>query len=442
MSTIDVSSETNTVTETVKNQYESYPYPHRDPEDENQRVIHTIIDDLGAINHYCNNGKKNYSDGKFLVAGGGTGDATIHLASQLQNTNAEIVHIDLSQASMDIAYQRAKVHGWHNRIQWLKGSLLDLNPTDHGTFDYINCSGVLHHLEDPTVGLAALNSVLKSDGVIGLMLYGKYGRTGIYHMQEMMRLVNQAVPQAEAQVQQTRKVLSTLPPTNWCRRGAALFNDLDNVHDVEIYDMFLHSTDRAYSIPELFEFLEDQGLSLVESTILNRALFKPEIAFQDPQLLYQIQQLSREKQLAACELFWGSVSKHEFWAAKNPAQIASFEQLENVPYFGVMGTKISDRNVQQTILNAENKCWSMQLSQPAEMVVEIQFNQTTHRFIELINDQRTIGEIVEQLAEESDGSQTNEEIQRMCKKAFDALLIHDLILLRGKEIKIPTATCN
>jgi hypothetical protein len=36
----------------------------------------------------------------------------------------------------------------------------------------------------------ALKSVLKPDGAMGLMVYAKYGRASYYHVQEMMRLIN------------------------------------------------------------------------------------------------------------------------------------------------------------------------------------------------------------------------------------------------------------
>ena len=83
---------------------------------------------------------------------------------------------------MDIAKQRASIRGLNN-ITWMHTSLLDLPSLDIGKFDYINCSGVLHHLESPQEGLAALNSVLKQDGAILIMVYAKYGRTAIYQIQ-------------------------------------------------------------------------------------------------------------------------------------------------------------------------------------------------------------------------------------------------------------------
>jgi 2-polyprenyl-3-methyl-5-hydroxy-6-metoxy-1,4-benzoquinol methylase len=62
-----------------------------------------------------------------------------------------------------------------SRIRFHTGSLLDLPSLGLGPFDYIDCCGVLHHLEDPAAGLAALKSVLDPAGGIGLMLYGTLG---------------------------------------------------------------------------------------------------------------------------------------------------------------------------------------------------------------------------------------------------------------------------
>ena len=58
-----------------------------------------------------------------------------------------------------------------------------------GLFDYINCSGVLHHLVEPEAGARALASVLAPHGALGVMVYGELGRIGVYHAQDMLRLV-------------------------------------------------------------------------------------------------------------------------------------------------------------------------------------------------------------------------------------------------------------
>jgi len=160
----------------VKQQYEELPYPLRDPAEEGKRLIHTIGDNLLVANHFCFRGRRDFSRGfRALVAGGGTGDSLIYLAEQLRHFDAEVVYVDLSTASRAIAEGRAAKRKLEN-IRWITGSLLDLPDMGLGQFDYINCSGVLHHLESTEQGLAALRAVLKDEGAMFLMLYGSYAR--------------------------------------------------------------------------------------------------------------------------------------------------------------------------------------------------------------------------------------------------------------------------
>ncbi len=65
----------------VRAQYEAYPYPERDPADEAKRLIVGSPSHLLEINHYVFGGRLDVSRPlRALIAGGGTGDATIMLA--------------------------------------------------------------------------------------------------------------------------------------------------------------------------------------------------------------------------------------------------------------------------------------------------------------------------------------------------------------------------
>src|SRR6266542_1730835 len=102
-------------TDPVRAQYEALPYPPWNRDDEPRRLVRTWLDDLPMVNHYCFAGRQTFRDGfRALVAGGGTGDATIFLAEQLRHTDAEIVHVDVSQASLSIARERAELRGLKN----------------------------------------------------------------------------------------------------------------------------------------------------------------------------------------------------------------------------------------------------------------------------------------------------------------------------------------
>jgi 2-polyprenyl-3-methyl-5-hydroxy-6-metoxy-1,4-benzoquinol methylase len=75
------------------------------------------------------------------------------LASQLaaRGIAAEIIYLDLSSASLDIARARAAARRLEN-ITFIQASLYELPERDLGKFDYIDCCGVLHHLPDPVAG--------------------------------------------------------------------------------------------------------------------------------------------------------------------------------------------------------------------------------------------------------------------------------------------------
>ena len=77
-------------------------------------------------------------------------------------------------------------------------------------FDQVVCTGVLHHLPDPDFGLRALRDVLQPNGAMRLMVYARYGRTGIYMMQEYCRLLE--INASAADLRDLGATLETLPP--------------------------------------------------------------------------------------------------------------------------------------------------------------------------------------------------------------------------------------
>jgi SAM-dependent methyltransferase len=319
----------------VREQYESLPYPARDPADERKRLMRTWLDDLPMINHYGFAGRQSFRNGfRALVAGGGTGDATIFLAEQLRETDAQVVHLDLSEASLEIARKRAEVRGLAN-IRFMRESLLDLPRLDLGKFDYVNCVGVLHHLEDPDAGLRALLGVLADDGVLGLMVYALYGRTAIYQAQALMRLVNDPSLDRAARVANTRQMLTAMPKSSWFKRGEDLYNDHRH-GDAGLYDLFLHSRDRAYTVSELYEWLVDgHGLNL-ELTDVNagRSAYLPAMLMgpKPPAVLESIRKMPARRQHEIAELFSGRIQTHSFFATRTP-RCAPYGDASYIPFF-------------------------------------------------------------------------------------------------------------
>jgi 2-polyprenyl-3-methyl-5-hydroxy-6-metoxy-1,4-benzoquinol methylase len=326
----------------VKNQYEALPYPARDPADEGKRLILTWLDDLPMVNHYCFAGRRSFAAGfRVLVAGGGTGDGTIFLAEQLRHTDAQIVHLDMSGASLAIAQQRASLRKLAN-ITFIQDSLLNLPQLGLAAFDYINCSGVLHHLADPDAGLRALRSVLKPGGAIGLMVYATAGRTGVYQMQALMRMVNGAEPDTRRKIANTRELLGSLPQSNWFKRGETdLYHD-HKLDDAGLYDLLLHSQDRAYSVDELFDWLgkdasgQGHGMHLQFTDVQRgRAPYLPHMVLgpKPPALLSRLRQLPLRQQYAMAELMGGSITTHGLYLTRDAECVAPYGDADYIPFF-------------------------------------------------------------------------------------------------------------
>lgn len=317
----------------VKGHYEDYPYPLRDPEEDKVRLLKLQGESLDEINHWLYRGKQNFvSNFRVLIAGGGTGDSTIFLADQLKNTNAEIIYLDFSKASMSVAKKRAAARGLKN-IKWINDSILNIPDLKLGKFDFIQSSGVLHHLESPPAGLKILEQSLADSGGMALMVYAQIGRTGVYQMQELMRLVNDGAEKRAEEVANCKKILSILPPTNWFQKGAGFIADHVSLGDSGIYDLLLHKQDRAYTIPELHEFINDAGLNFVEYTgPIDRIALMLENYIQDDEVLQRLKKLDIIKQQEFCEIMCGDIMKHSFYVSKQKNSVASFDDLDNIPF--------------------------------------------------------------------------------------------------------------
>ncbi|MDJ0943834.1 MAG: class I SAM-dependent methyltransferase [Kiloniellales bacterium] len=342
----------------VAAQYEAYPYPARDPAAEKTRLIVGSPSNLPELNHYLFAGRRDFARPfRALVAGGGTGDAAIMLAQQLADSAGpggdagEVVYLDLSAAAREIAEARAEVRGLDN-LSFHTGSLLDLPDLGLGRFDYIDCCGVLHHLEDPPAGLAALAAVLAEDGGIGLMVYAPYGRSGVYPLQAMLRQLAGELPLAE-QVTLAKRLIAVLPETNGFRRNPFLGDHRRG--DAELVDLLLHARDRAYTVAELAALVTGAGLTPL--ALIEPARYRPESYLAVPAVLKRLAGLDWLERAAFAERLAGNVRKHLLYAVRSgtpETRIAAPEDPETVPLlFDLEGPALARAVQRDLTLKAE-----------------------------------------------------------------------------------------
>jgi SAM-dependent methyltransferase len=319
---------------TVKDQYEAYPYPERDPADEAKRLISGSPSHPLEIDHFLFGGRRDWAQGtRILVAGGGTGDALIQLAQVLTHAGRpyEITYIDLSTASRKIAEARARVRGLTG-ITFITGSLLDA--ADHGPFDYIDCCGVLHHLPDPQAGFDALAAALAPDGGLGCMVYAPYGRTGVYPLQDAFKSLFKGL-HPEAQLEAAKAVYASLPDAHPFKRNPHLVDH--EASDAGFFDLLLHSQDRPFTIDALHACLSNAGLEMtgVPQPVLydlSRFVAPPE-------------GLSPVERMALAEKLDGTIKLHICYAQKagGPGGLAGGEP-DAIPHLkGVAGPALAQK---------------------------------------------------------------------------------------------------
>ena len=287
----------------VRAQYEAFPYPERDPQDERKRLVTGSPSDPRELDHYLFRGHRDWTRPlRVLVAGGGTGDGLIQLAQLLTSAGRpyDITYVDLSDASRAVAEARAKIRGLGG-ITFQTGSLLDAAAL--GRFDYIDCCGVLHHLPDPAAGFAALRAALAPGGGLGFMVYAPYGRSGVYPLQEAFGAVLAGLP-PEEQLAAAREMFARIPEGHPFKRNPQLGDHLQS--DAGFFDLLLHSQDRAFAVPDLLEVLGATGWAL--SGLRHSACYDLRRFGSVPQ------GMDRAGQMAAAEKLSGAIKVHVGYA--------------------------------------------------------------------------------------------------------------------------------
>lgn len=290
-------------------QYEAYPYPQRDPREEAKRLIVGSPSHLREIDHWIFSAARPASRPlNALVAGGGSGDATVMLAQQMASAGRAgcVTWLDRSAAARQVAGARVAARALPN-VVFEEGSILDLPGGGLGPFDYIDCCGVLHHLPDPAAGLRSLVSVLAPGGGVGLMVYAPHGRTGVYMVQDALRLVAPPDQAPRDRVEIAKRLWRQLPETNWLRRNPWITDHVKG-GDAGIYDLLLNPRDSAFTVPALAALVAQAGLEI--RCLVEPFRYDPDSFFTDPRLRERIATLDPVQRAALAEAAAGNMGIH------------------------------------------------------------------------------------------------------------------------------------
>ena len=244
---------------------------------------------------------------EILIAGCGTSQAARYA---LREPDARVTAIDISKASLTHTLQLQDKYKLDNLVL---RQLSILNVQNLGqTFDHIVCTGVLHHLDDPDAGLQSLRGVLKRDGAMQIMVYAQYGRTGIYMLREYCRLLG--ITPSDDELRALGTTLDWLPENHPLAPVLRAVKDFR--HPAALADALLHPQDRAFTVPQIFEWLDRCGMSFGRWS--EQAPYLPQCGAlaRTPQAA-RLRKLPEKVQHAAVELFRGTMTQHNFVAYRD-----------------------------------------------------------------------------------------------------------------------------
>jgi SAM-dependent methyltransferase len=372
-------------------QYDAYPYPQRDPRDEAKRLIISSPSHLREVDHWIFGARRPASQPlRALVAGGGSGDATVMLAQQMASAGraGDVTWLDRSAAARRVAEARVAARRLGNAILQ-EGSLLDLAGSGLGPFDYIDCCGVLHHLPDPLEGLKALVSVLAPGGGLGLMVYAPHGRTGVYMAQDALRLLAPPDEAPAARVEVAKRLWRQMPETAWLKRNPWI-TDHEKGGDAGLYDLLLNPRDVAFTVPAFNALIAAAGLRIV--CLVEPLRYDPLSYLSDPKLRPRIEGMDMVQRAALAEAITGNMGVHIAYCvrADAPVMTAPWDDPNAIPCLRELdGAKLAASIPRDGVLRVTLDGLSVPVPLP----------RLAGAILSRIDGKRSIGEIGDDLAQ-------------------------------------------
>jgi 2-polyprenyl-3-methyl-5-hydroxy-6-metoxy-1,4-benzoquinol methylase len=250
----DNANKNNSTSQRVRSQYEENPYPRWQDIGFNTASSYqqALLKNFPQLNLSHWQGKKKLN---VLVAGCGTGRQAIRLASYFNDLN--IIAIDLSGRSLAYAKQQANKYNVEN-IQFIQADILEFSDFPM-LFDVIECSGVLHHMEDPEQGLQSLSNLLSPTGVMKIALYSETARKQVITFRKLIAQNKQQSGKDLDQRLLRQALLMNQIPGDW--------NEIVNSHDFysmsNCRDLIFHEQEHQFTPNKISILLADNQLDFI-----------------------------------------------------------------------------------------------------------------------------------------------------------------------------------
>jgi SAM-dependent methyltransferase len=223
------------------------------------------------------------------VAGCGANQALI---TALRFPEAQVLGSDLSEQSLDICRRNSTALGLGN-LELRHESINDRVYVNR--FDYVVCTGVIHHNADPKATLRGLAKALTPHGVLELMVYNQYHRICSSAVQLAVRTMTGtlASPDLEQEASVAKQLAETFDTGGPIAMFLSRFRDQPFVY---FADTLLQPIEHSFTVASLRDMAADCGLELLGCVVDHfsraRGAIDWNMSFRDPELRNRYENLS------------------------------------------------------------------------------------------------------------------------------------------------------
>lgn len=225
------------ITKKVTSFYKDSPFPNYKVEDNKSTILIK-----GDQNFLTSQFKKFIGYNKnILEVGCGTGQISNYFSI---GTNNNIVGLDPTIESLRLASNFAKNNNIQN-VKFVNADIFDDVLKDK-FFDFIWCSGVLHHTKDPYTAFKIITKSLKDEGYILIGLYNKIGRVRTIIRKFFYKIFGE-------------NFLKIIDPTL-----RNLKNDKDE-QKAWIRDQYIHPVESLHTLDEVLKWFNNNDIEFINS---------------------------------------------------------------------------------------------------------------------------------------------------------------------------------
>ena len=178
--------------------------------------------------------------------------------------------------------------------------------------------------------------MLKPNGGIGIMVYAKMGRHGVYNMQNMMKMLLQPSDPMPFNINLTKRILNNLPKSNPLRvdpwKWKKLMKTIWNTTGTNgLVDLFLPAQDVPMSVDDIYQLVADANMHLI--SFVHSSLYKLDSYIHDRRLQRFLHERlkTRQEEEMFVERFTGNHYQHFFYVRKKAKVWSWKNELDMIP---------------------------------------------------------------------------------------------------------------